>query len=86
MRTTIDLPEDLHTLTRSLARSRGQTLSETISEILRQVLIPRRRVGVTRDEQTGLPLVWIGRTITNEDVAALEEEELDDLARFVNEG
>ena len=83
MRTTIDLPEDLHTLTRSLARSEGKTLSELISDILRGVLLPSREPRVFRDELTGLLVADIGRPVTDEDVIAMEEEEIDELLKDV---
>lgn len=74
MRTTIDLPSDLHRLTSSLARSRRQTLSQLIADILRDALLSEEGPRLERDAVTGLPAVRIGRPVTSDDVAALEDE------------
>ncbi|HET6953020.1 MAG TPA: hypothetical protein VFI47_21745 [Acidimicrobiales bacterium] len=74
MRTTIDLPADLHQLATALARSRKQTLSQTIADVLRGALLTDETPVVTRDELTGLPRVRLWRPVTSEDVAALEDE------------
>jgi hypothetical protein len=67
MRTTVDLPDDLHRAARSLAHDRGQSLSQTISELVRRALSPNsgdERVSV--DPATGLPLVRLGIPVTTE--------------------
>jgi hypothetical protein len=74
VRTTIDLPPDLHQLTTALARSRRQTLSQTIADILRRSLLSDDGPEVAQDTATGLPVVRLGRPITSDDVAALEDE------------
>jgi hypothetical protein len=74
VRTTIDLPPDLHQLTTALARSRRQTLSQTIADILRRSLLSDDGPEVAQDTATGLPDVRLGRPITSDDVAALEDE------------
>ena len=74
MRTTIDLPADLHQLTIAVARSRRQTLSQTIADILRQALIPDDQPTVSTSPITGLPVVDLGRTITPDDVAAVDDD------------
>lgn len=74
MRTTIDLPPDLHQLTTALARNRKQTLSQTVAEILRRALLSDDGPEVTQDAATGLPVVRLGRPITSDDVAALEDD------------
>jgi hypothetical protein len=74
MRTTIDLPADLHQLTTAVARSRHQTLSQTIAEILRQALISDDAPAVSTSPVTGLPVVDLGRTITPDDVAAVDDD------------
>lgn len=60
VRTTIDLPDDLHQLTTSLARDRKQTLSQTITEVLRQALLPGVGPEIGRDRATGLPVIRLG--------------------------
>jgi hypothetical protein len=74
VRTTIDLPPDLHQLTTSLARSNRQTLSETIATILRRALLSDGEPDVSLDAGTGLPVVHLGRPITDDDVAAIEDD------------
>ncbi|MDN5931718.1 MAG: antitoxin [Pseudonocardia sp.] len=77
MRTTIDLPDDLHRIATSIARDTGQTLSATVTELVRRGLgtgeSPIRRYTSPR---SGLPVVHLGRgPVTVEDVRALDDEE-----------
>ncbi len=81
MRTTIDLPEDLHRIAQALARHSGRSLSQTVADLLRQGLeLPRVRVAepaapsYTISPITGLPVVSSPRPVTPEDVRALEDE------------
>ena len=75
MRTTIDLPDDLHRLIVSLARAQSVTLSQLVSGVLRRGLLPEEdRTRVARDEVSGLPLVRLGRPITVDDVGDADEE------------
>jgi hypothetical protein len=75
MRTTIDLPDDVHRAAVLIARDRQQTLSRTVSDLLRLAMTGASR-GSTVDISpvSGLPLVRVGRRITQEDVQAAEEE------------
>mgnify|MGYP001112807317 CR=1 FL=1 len=75
MRTTIDLPDDLHQQALSIARDTSRTLSETVADLIRRGLNQGGQPEVTRSEQTGLPVVRLGRVITTEDVRALEDEQ-----------
>jgi hypothetical protein len=80
MRTTIDLPEDLHQIALSIARETGRSLSQTVAELLRRGLEQTRGVAepgrppYVIDAETGLPTVRSRRTITPEDVRALDDE------------
>ncbi len=81
MRTTIDLPEDLHQIALSLARHSGRSLSHTVAALIRKGLDqPRARAGegdraaYEISPVTGLPVVRSPRPVTPEDVAALENE------------
>ena len=74
MRTTIDLPEDLHQQAMAIARDTAQSLSQTVAELMRRGLGYGRIPELERSERTGLPVVRLGRTITSEDVRALEDE------------
>lgn len=74
MRTTIDLPDDVHRILTSVARDRGQTLSQTVAGILRERLTPSERPRVYMNPRTGLPVVHFGHVVTIEDVKRLEDE------------
>jgi predicted transcriptional regulator len=74
MRTTIDLPDELHRQAMSIARDTHQTLSETVAELIRRGLGQSRPAEVTRSVRTGLPVVHVGTVITTEDVRSLEDD------------
>lgn len=75
MRTTIDLPDDLHRQAMSIARDTSRTLSETVVELMRRGLNQAASSNVARSERTGLPVVRVGRVITTEDVRSLDDDE-----------
>ncbi|MGI8625669.1 MAG: antitoxin [Geodermatophilaceae bacterium] len=56
MRTTVDLPDDVHRLAISVARDRGTTLSEAIAELILRGLGVDQQPGVGVDSSTGLPV------------------------------
>ena len=78
MRTTLDLPEDLHRVVSSLALHTQRSLSATAADLIRRGLAaeqagqPRSKQAV--DALTGLPLVRLPRAVTPEDVRALDDE------------
>jgi predicted transcriptional regulator len=75
MRTTIDLPDDLHRAATQIARDRNQTLSRTVASLLRAALAgEQRNTTVEVDEDSGLPTVRVGNRITAEDVAAAVDD------------
>jgi hypothetical protein len=74
VRTTIDLPDDLHRLLVAVAHDRRQTLSQTASTILRGALMPEGTPRIERESRTGLPVVRVGRVVTADDVRSLEDE------------
>lgn len=77
MRTTIDLPPDLHRQALALARDTSRTLSETVADLMRRALgqRPSPESGIRRDELTGLPVFSVGTVVTTEDVRSLEDDE-----------
>jgi hypothetical protein len=76
MRTTIDIPEDLHKQAQAIARDTRRTLSETVVDLMRRGLgAPNSNTAISIDPRTGLPLVSIGTIVTSEDVRSLEDEE-----------
>ena len=75
VRTTIDLPDDLHKQALSIARDTRRSLSETVADLMRRGLGSDASDSITTDPRTGLPLVRVGSVVTSEDVRALEDEE-----------
>ena len=75
MRTTIDLPDDLHQAAMLIARDRRQTLSRTVASLLRTALAGEKHcTTIEIDPDSGLPTLRVGRRITAEDVAAVDED------------
>lgn len=73
MRTTIDLPPDLHSLAKQIAHEQKRSMSDVIAQLIRQGLRsaePELAVGAR-----GLPLIRVGRPITSEDVRSLDDDE-----------
>jgi Arc/MetJ family transcription regulator len=75
MRTTIDLPEDLHAQAVAIARDTHQSLSQTVAALIRRGLSSGDPGEVAASTLTGLPVAHIGRTITSEDVRRLEDDD-----------
>jgi hypothetical protein len=76
MRTTIDLPEDLHRIAAGIARDRRISLSAAVAELMRRGLQPGSVTGaLSTSERTGLPVLRLGRPITAADVRALDDDE-----------
>lgn len=74
MRTTVDLPDDLHRQAQAIAKDTARTLSETVADLIRRGLGQGGVAQISRSERTGLPVVRLGKVITTEDVRALEDE------------
>ena len=75
VRTTVDLPDDLHQRAKAFARDRGLTFSASIALLLRRGFGESGSdVQVVDDPATGLPTVRFGGTITSDDVQALDDE------------
>jgi hypothetical protein len=75
MRTTVDLPEDIHRIAVAIARDSGSSLSETIARLLRVALAAPGPVRVTTSARTGLQVASVGRAVTSQDVRSLEDDE-----------
>lgn len=73
MRTTIDLPEDLHRIAAAIARDDGTTLSATVARLLRAAL-QGGPIAAETSERTGLTLLRLGHPVTSEDVRSLEDD------------
>ena len=78
MRTTIDLPADLHQIVTSLAAHTRRSMSQTAVDLIRRGLaLPSRAAdapGFTTSAITGLPVLQSPRAITREDVKAVEDD------------
>jgi predicted transcriptional regulator len=75
MRTTIDLPDDLHAQAVALARDTHQSLSQAVAVLIRKGLSSGEPADIRRSDRTGLPVAHLGRTITTENVRRLEDDE-----------
>jgi len=80
MRTTVDLPEDLHRIVSSLAVHTRRSLSLTAVELIRRGLASAEptaashQAAMVTSAKTGLPVIRLPRVVTPEDVKALEDE------------
>jgi hypothetical protein len=74
VRTTINLPQDLHRVAVAIARDRHQTLSQTIAQLIRQALNMPETGPVVSEHRDGFPLLRTGRALTAEDVRGLDDE------------
>ncbi|MEO1062852.1 MAG: antitoxin [Actinomycetota bacterium] len=72
MRTTIDLPDDLHELARQLAHEQNRSLSEVVTDLIRLGLRPAPVAPSSGSR--GLPQVSVGRPVSAEDVRSLDDE------------
>jgi hypothetical protein len=75
MRTTVDLPDDIHRVAAAIARDSGSSLSETVTRLLRAALAAPGPLRVTTSTRTGLKVASIGRVATSQDVRSLEDDE-----------
>jgi hypothetical protein len=74
VRTTLDLPEDLHAVATAIARDAGTSLSEVVTRLLRAGLGTEGPVRVSISPRTGLKVGSFGRVMTSDDVRALDDE------------
>lgn len=72
MRTTVDLPEDLHALARQLAHDTNRSMSEVIAALIRDGLAVESRS--TTASRRGFPVVTVGHPVTSQDVRSLDDE------------
>lgn len=75
MRTTIDIPDDMHKHAQAIARDTHRTLSETVVELMRRGLGAGAHSDISTDSRTGLPVVSVGTIVTSDDVRSLEDDE-----------
>jgi hypothetical protein len=76
MRTTIDIPDDMLQRLREMARDRRQSLGQTIAQVIEAGFDKPSQPGTIEiSPVTGLPLVYLGRPTTIEDVRSLDDDE-----------
>lgn len=75
MRTTIDLPDDIHAIATAIARDNRTSLSDTVAQLLRLSLKRSDDFTLTVSPRTGLPVFSTGRPVTSEDVRSLDDDE-----------
>lgn len=73
MRTTVELPDDVHALAREIAHQQRKSLSEVVTDLIRSATGIAEEPQISR-ASSGMPIVHIGRPITAEDVRELEDE------------
>jgi predicted transcriptional regulator len=74
MRTTIDLPDDLHRIAMSIARDRHQSLSKTVVDLIQRGLGTATEIAPGLGDRDGFPTFTGGKVITEEDVRRLDDE------------
>ena len=75
MRTTVDLPDELHRQVRAIARDTRRTFSDTVADLMQRGLSPAIPAAVSPSPRPGLPVVTLGTVVTTDDVRALDDEE-----------
>ncbi len=77
MRTTIDLPDDLHAQAMAIARDSRRSFNQTVALLVRRGLNQGGQgcqAAVSESELTGLPTITLGKVVTSEDVRSLDDE------------
>jgi hypothetical protein len=76
MRTTVDLPTEVHERAKRLADERRQSLSATLADLtIRGLASLGEPAAISVDPGTGLPTVSLGHRVNAADVAeALDDE------------
>lgn len=73
MRTTLDLPDDVHALVRELAHQQGKSMGQVVAELIMAARPPADRSVATTGAR-GFPVVSVGHPVTIDDVASLDDE------------
>ena len=76
MRTTVDLPPELHNRVKQLASATHRSLSITVAELAARGLASMSEPArLTTDSISGLPVIDGGRLLTSAEVAELIDED-----------
>lgn len=76
VRTTVNLPDDLHQQIHAISRDTHRAFSATIADLLRAASLGQgdNAGAVSQSAKTSLPVVTIGTVITSEEVRSLDDE------------
>jgi hypothetical protein len=78
MRTTVDIPDNLHRIASGLARHTGRSLSQAVVDLMQRGLevqpVSLSAASFSLHPITGLPVARSKRPITADDVKAIEDE------------
>jgi hypothetical protein len=75
VRTTLDIDQKSYRLAKAVAAQKGVSLSKVVAEAIEaQYGRPETPSAVIARSKAGFPCVTIGRTITPDDVAELEDD------------
>lgn len=76
MRTTVDLPPEVHDRAKQLAHERRQSLSATLADLtIRGLASLGEPAKISTDPVSGLPTLTLGHRVTSGDMAeALDDE------------
>ena len=72
MRTTIDLPNDLHDLARQLAHEGNRSMSDVIAALIRLGL--GQGTSELSSSRRGMPQLSVGHPVTTEDVRSMDDD------------
>lgn len=75
MRTTVDLPPEVHASAKRLADRLHQSLSSTLAEVVALGLARLEEPVISTDPASGLPVISLGRPVTADEVANVLDEE-----------
>ena len=76
MRTTVDLPANVHERAKRIADERRQSLSATLADLtIRGLASLGEPATISSDPVSGLPTLTLGRRVTSDDVAAALDDE-----------
>ncbi len=74
MRTTIDLPTEIHDLARELAHQQNKSMSTVVTELIRAGLDSSTYRPAPQHASRAMPTISVGRTVSADDVRSLEDE------------
>jgi hypothetical protein len=76
MRTTVDLPPAVHRRALEIARRSGRSLSAVVADLaVRGLGQLDQPIVIVTDEQSGFPVITIGRQVSSDQVATVLDEE-----------